>query len=89
MQIKIVYSSILVHNRFSYMYIQVQDALLPLIKAHQELVEDLQRFVYRLMPAPRWVLVWVWVVSECGGELVEVLVGELVRVIWWVVGGGG
>ena len=66
----------------SHMYIQVQDTLLPLIKAHQELTEDLQRFVYHLMPAPRWV---GWVVGgEWGGG------GGLVGVWWWwVLGGGG
>ena len=65
----------------SHMYIQVQDTLLPLIKAHQELTEDLQRFVYHLMPAPRWV---GWVVGgEWGG-------GGLVGVWWWwELGGGG
>ena len=64
------------------MYIQVQDTLLPLIKAHQELTEDLQRFVYHLMPAPRWV---GWVVGgEWGGGGV---VGVGAR-WWWVLGGG-
>ena len=32
---------------------QAQGSLLPLIEAHEELVEDLRRYLYHLAPSPK------------------------------------